>query len=488
MLLSKLIQDAPDIKITNIMTDSRKKRKNSIYFALKGFRNDGHNFIDQAIENGAIVVIHSEEILNKNEEVIYYKVEDVYEMLTQILIRYYNDPSNNMTLFGVTGTNGKTSVTSIIKNLLDNYQPTGYIGTLGVEYQDKKLEPSLTTPLINDLYEILASMNKAKVKACTLEVSSISLEQKRVNGLDFDFAIFTNLTHDHLDYHNTLDSYFESKKLLFDNLSSDAYAIVNIDDPKGLEIVQDTKAKVITYGIDNNADFIARDIKLLKNSTSFTLEYDGHSYRINTNLIAKFNIYNLLASLSALITFGVDIEELMPQLSNIKAIDGRMEVIDVGQPFNVIVDFAHTPDGILKVMNYAKSITPTTNRIIGVFGSAGKRDTKKRKVFGELANQYCNLTILTEDDPRDEQVHDIAMQIAEGITNNKYIIIESREDAIRQAIEIANTHDTIIILGKGNEKFMYYEEGKVDYQGDDIIAKYMIENYGIKGENENEIQ
>ena len=488
MLLSKLIKNAPDVKITNIMTDSRKKRKNSIYFALKGFVNDGHNFIQQAIDNGAIVIIHSEPIVNKVEDIIYYQVDDVYELLTQILIRFYNNPSNSITLFGVTGTNGKTSVTSIIKNIIDYYEPAGYIGTLGVEYKDVKKEPSLTTPLIQDLYETLSNMKKAKVKNCAVEVSSISLEQKRINGLDFDFAIFTNFTHDHLDYHITLESYFESKKILFDNLKEDAYAIVNVDDPKGLDIVKDTKAHIITYAIDNEADFMAKDIKLDKNFTSFTLQYEENTYRINTNLIAKFNIYNLLASLATLITYGLNIEELIPYLNNLKAIDGRMELINAGQSFNVIVDFAHTPDGILKVMNYARSITSSNNRIIAVFGSAGKRDYKKRKVFGELANKYCDITILTEDDPRDEKVYSIACQIAEGITEKNYIIIESREDAIRQAVELANSHDTILILGKGNERFMYHELGKVDYQGDDNIARYMIENYGIKGEENHELQ
>ena len=487
MLLSKLIQDAPDIKINNIMTDSRKKKKNSIYFALKGFINDGHKFIDEAINNGAIVIIHSEQLLDKKEDIIYYQVENVYDTLTQILIRYYNDPASKITLFGVTGTNGKTSVTSIIKDILDNFRPSGYIGTLGVKYKDNYKEPTLTTPTIDDLYEILYNMKKEKIKECAIEISSISLEQERTKGIDFDFAIFTNFTHDHLDYHNTLESYFESKKLLFDNLNENAYAITNIDDPKGYEIIKDTKANIITYGIDNQADIMAKDIKLDKDQTSFTLVYDNYNYRINTNLIAKFNIYNLLASLSVLITYGYNIKDLIPCINKLKSIDGRMEVIKNNQPYNVIIDFAHTPDGVLKVMNYAKSITPNTNRIIAVFGSAGKRDIKKRKVFGELANQYCDFVILTEDDPRDESVYDIANQIAQGITNINYIIIESREDAIRQAVELANTNDTIIILGKGNEKFMYQLEGKVEYQGDDTIAKYMIENYGVKGENNNEL-
>lgn len=488
MKLNSLFENAPDLEIQGLMSDSRKKRPNSIFFCVKGMMNDGHRFISQAIKNGAVCVVYSDPLEEMDSSVTYIRVKDVVKVYNQVADIFYNSPSKKMVVFGVTGTNGKSSVTNLIKNLLNEKVPTGYIGTISIEYGTVKLPPLLTTPEIDDLHGILHDMVEAGMKACTLEVSSIGIEQHRIDSIKFDVGVFTNLTHDHLDYHGTMENYFAAKKSFFDHLPEEAIAITNADDPYGLAIVEDCKCKVLTYGINKPADYQAVDIQLQKDKTVFTLKCIDKEYRVETNLVALFNIYNLLAAISAVHSKGIPIESFLMKLNHFDQIEGRMERIDVGQPFNVIVDFAHTPDGIKQVMEYAARITPKENRIIAVFGSAGKRDFKKRPIFGEIADKYCDMIILTEDDPRDENVYDIAQEIAEGIKKTNYIIIERRFDAIRQAIEMANEDDTILILGKGDEIFIYGEFGREPYLGDHRIAKEMIKKYYFGEGEENEIE
>lgn len=487
MKLTNLFENVPEIEIKSLMSDSRKKRPDSIFFCVKGIMFDGHKFIEQAIENGATVIVHSEEISYHHPEVTYIKVKDVTEAFNHVANIFYGLPSHTLTMYGVTGTNGKSSISCIIRDLLNQFTPTGYIGTIAIQYGNVKLPPLLTTPDIDDLHGILKDMVEAGITACSLEASSIGIEQGRVDSIDFDVSIFTNLTHDHLDYHGTIENYFLAKKKLFDHLKPDAYAITNIDDPYGRRIVENCPAKVITYGIDNDADYRVIDYQLLKDKTIFTLRCLGVDYQLETNLVAKFNIYNLVAAIAALNVTGISIETLAEPIKHIKQVEGRMERINQGQPFNILVDFAHTPDGIEQLCKYASEITPKSNRIIAITGSAGKRDTAKRPVFGELLDRYADLIILTEDDPRDENPIDICSEIAKGIKKTSYIMIESRYDAIRQAIEVAEENDTIIIMGKGDEKFIYREYGREPYEGDDSIAKEVLEKYYfMHGGKENE--
>ena len=477
MKLNELFENVPEIEIKGLMADSRKKRPDSIFFCVKGMMFDGHDFVEQAIENGAIVIVHSDDIANMHDDITYIRVKDVIKAFNNVADAFYGYPSHNMTMFGVTGTNGKSSISCIIRDVMNEFHPTGYIGTISIEYGNVKLPPLLTTPNIDDLHGILKDMKSAGMECCTLEASSIGIEQGRVDAIDFDVAIFTNLTHDHLDYHGTMENYFNAKKKFFDNMKSDGIVITNVDDEYGLEIVKDTKAKVITYGIDHKADFQATNIQLLKDRTRFNLKIANMEYLVETNLVARFNIYNVLAAICALHSKGISMTQMLPLLKHINQIEGRMQRISEGQPFNVLVDFAHTPDGIEKVCQYATAITPKGNRIIAITGSAGKRDTVKRPIFGQILDKYCDMIILTEDDPRDENPHEIAQEIATGIEKTNYVIIDDRHDAIRESIELANENDTIIILGKGDERFFYREFGREPYDGDDVIAKNMIHKY-----------
>lgn len=477
MKLNELFENVPDIEIKSLMADSRKKRPDSIFFCVKGMMFDGHKFVEQAIDNGAKVIVHSDPIENMHDDITYIRVKDVIQAFNSVADAFYGHPSHKLTMFGVTGTNGKSSISCMIRDILNEFEPTGYIGTISIEYGSVKLPPLLTTPDIDDLHGILKDMMDAGMKACALEASSIGIEQGRVDSIDFDVAMFTNLTHDHLDYHGTMANYFNAKKKLFDNLKPDAIAITNVDDPYGLKIVKDCPCRIVTYGIDNKADYKASNIQLLKDRTKFTLTVGNVNYDVETNLVAKFNIYNLLAVIASLNMKGLAIEDMLPYLKNLSQIEGRMQRISDGQPFNIVIDFAHTPDGIEKVCQYASAITPKGKRIIAITGSAGKRDSIKRPIFGQILDKYCDMIILTEDDPRDENPHEICEEIASGIKKTNYIVLVDRYAAIRESIELADVNDTIIILGKGDEKFIYREFGREPYEGDDTIAHEVLRKY-----------
>lgn len=484
MKLSELFENVPDIEIKSLMADSRTKRPDSIFFCEKGMMFDGHRFVDQAIANGAKVIVHSERIPYVHPDIIYIKVKDVNAVFNQVADAFYGHPSHNMKIFGVTGTNGKSSIACIIRDIMDPFMPTGYIGTISIEYGSVKLPPLLTTPNIDDLHGILKDMYDAGIKCCAMEASSIGIDQGRVDAIDFDYGIFTNLTHDHLDYHGTMENYFQAKKKFFDHLKRDAVAITNVDDPYGQRIVEDCQCRVVTYGIDNDADYQVTKYQLMKDRTRFVLRCNGMEYEMETNLVARFNIYNVVAAIAALNQGGLAMTQIMPALNHIRQIEGRMERIDCGQNFNVLVDFAHTPDGIEKVCQFAAAITPKDCRIIAVTGSAGKRDTVKRPIFGQLLDKYADMIILTEDDPRSEKPLDICTQIATGIQNKPYVVIEDRYDAIREAMEIAGAGDTVILMGKGDEKFIYREFGREPYEGDDAIAREVIEKYVLDQEED----
>lgn len=475
MRLSKLFKNAPTTNVTGLCFDSRKVKPGNVYFAMPGLVHDGHEFIDDAIDKGAICVVYSQELDHKRPGAIYVKVNDVNEAMNQCARLYYQKPSDKMMMYGITGTNGKSTIANIIRTILNTKEPCGYIGTIAISYGDITLSPDLTTPDALFLQEKLSDMVRAGMKACALEVSSHGLAQGRVNGIKFDVAIFTNFTYDHLDFHGTMEKYFAAKSILFkDRVKTEGVSILNADDAKFQDLKDLSKARVITYGIDNEADYRAIDIQMDSHATHFNLIYQGKSYSVMTNLVAKYNIYNLLAAIAALHETGMKLDDIIKAAVHIPQVAGRLEQIDEGQPFNVIVDFAHTPDGMEKMMQYGRSITKDDGSLIAVFGSAGKRDVAKRKVFGELADKYCDYVILTEDDPRDEDPKEIADEIKSGMSATTNVFVEDRYEAIRQAVETANPNDTILILGKGDEPFIYRENGRAPYIGDNVAVKECI--------------
>ena len=486
MKLSQMFDSALDIEIEELSFDSRQIVKNGCFFCIEGLNQDGHLFVDQAIDNGAICIIHQKPIENMRKDIVYIKVENTIKTLNRIANKFYGYPSRQLFVYGVTGTNGKSTIAKIIKDVRSQFEPCGYMGTINVEYGDVTLPPTLTTPDIITIHSTLKDMVDAGMKSVAIEVSSHGLELERVNTVDFDVAIFTNLTYDHLDFHGTIENYFEAKQKLFRMVKADGISILNADDGTFEKLKEISNARVVSYGIKNDADYRADDIHLGTYGSRFTLIHGEEQYAVETNLIAMYNIYNLLAAIAALHESGNDLQQIIHSVNHLTQVDGRMERIDEGQPFNVFVDFAHTPDGLTKVFEYARLITPAQRKITAVFGSAGKRDTKKRKVFGEIASKYCDTIILTEDDPRDEDPKEIAMEIKSGIVDTNNIYIANRYDAIRQAIETANVEDTILILGKGDETFIYRENGREAYMGDHMATREIIRKYylGIDDEIE----
>ncbi len=475
--LDKLISGAPSKIVDNLFTDSRKVEKNAIFFCVKGLVNDGHNYAKAAVANGAVCVVHSEDLNYYDNDVFYLKVDDVLDTLNEVAASFYDNPSKKLKVFAVTGTNGKTTVASLLRDILDNYEKAGYIGTINIQYDDNIIAADHTTPDVLDLQAVLAKMVQAHVKSVAIEVSSHSLEQKRVKALEVDFAIFSNLTHEHLDYHGSMENYFDAKSKLFSNLKSSQFAIINIDDEWGELLLNKSTGHNVTYAIEKKADYQAVDIEYFKGKTKFNLLYNDQIYPIVTNLVAKFNIYNLLSVIAALKESGLELLSIIENLGDLSQVDGRVEQIELGQDFSVIIDYAHTPDGFEQIFTYAQEIK-NDKKIIAVFGSAGERDIIKRKMLGEIANRFCDMIILTEEDPRNEDVRKISNKIAEGITGN-YVIIENRYDAIYQAVELANKGDIILILGKGNEQFIDKPQGREFYLGDGVIVKNIIQEYII---------
>lgn len=472
--LSTLLDIPSRISIHSLMIDSRISAPKSIFFAIKGLSFDGHKFVDEAIKNGAVVVVHSSE-LEHREKIIYFKVEDVIQTLSDVTNRFYDFPSSKLDMFGVTGTNGKSSVTALIKQLVSSFQACGVIGTIHASYKDTILTTQLTTPDLVALNQYLSSMVKEDVKACAMEVSSIGLDQRRTQNIDFDVAVFTNLTHDHLDYHGDMRQYFIAKSKLFSHIKPEGLCVINIDDEYGLKMVQEANSQVITVGENKNANVRLSKIVCESNSSSFELfdSIRNETVLVKTNLIARFNVSNLALALVSVVHHYQrsynDFLHLTPFLSQVH---GRMQRIEEKQDYDVIVDFAHTPDGLKQIFNYAKSTTK--GRVLSVFGSAGQRDTLKRKVFGQLADEACDMIILTEDDPRDEDVITICHHIAEGIKETPYVIITDRVQAIRQAITLCKKGDCLLILGKGCETNMARAYEKSDYVGDHIVAAAAI--------------
>ena len=474
MLLSEIFQAAPDVEIKGLCLDSRNVKKGDVFFCIEGQEADGHDFVDSAIKNGAVAIVHRKELSKKESEITYIKVQDVSKSLNIACDLFFGQPSKKMTMFGITGTNGKTSTANIIKDVISKDKPCGYIGTIAISYGDVVKAPDLTTPDPIILHSNLKEMVDHGMKAVALEVSSHGLALGRVETIDFDYAIFTNLTYDHLDFHKTMENYFEAKKRLFKELKPEGVAILNRDDVSFDELLECCRGKRVSYGIDNEADYRAVDIKMNPKGTEFTLIHEGEKYEVVTNLVAKYNVYNLMGAIAALNQSGMPLEDIVKQVASISQIDGRMEKIDEGQDFNVIVDYAHTPDGFEKIFEYGKAITPKDKRMVVVFGCAGKRDKAKRSVLGSIAGKYCDKVIVTEEDPRNEKVEDIAREICSGIKNTENIYIPNRYQAIEEAIRGAKSGDCVLILGKGDEPYMYREKGREPWVGDHVAAKEAV--------------
>lgn len=442
-----------EIEISEIVFDSRKAVKNSLYIAIKGTLVDGHQYIPSAIEKGAKAIVCEVLPEQKEEGIIYIKVENSSKVLGLLASNFYGNPSKGLILVGVTGTNGKTSVSTL---LFDIFKKMGYSSVLisTVEYRigDEVFPSTHTTPDIITLNKILYKAVEQGCQYAFMEVSSHGIHQGRIDGLNFRIAGFTNITHDHLDYHKTFLEYLNTKKRFFDELPQTAVAITNIDDKNGLVMLQNTKAKKKTYAVKTLADYHGKLLELDFNG--MLLDFNGKEFW--TTLTGKFNVYNLLLVFAIARELGFEENEILTTISQLKRVNGRFEVLKSQGGIIFVVDYAHTPDALENILDSINEIRTKNERLITVFGCGGDRDREKRPEMGKVATRKSTLAIITSDNPRTEDPAQIIKEIEAGVESqnfSKYITIPDRKEAIKMAIKFAEPKDIVLVAGKGHETY-----------------------------------
>lgn len=470
-----------------ICYDSRTVVKNSIFVAIKGFNFDGHDFVMDAIAKGATAVVLEDDSKISNDYLIHQNVtkilvKDARKTLAILSKNFFKNPSEKIKVIGVTGTNGKTSITYFVKSILDyaGYK-TGLIGTIANYIGDELVPSEKTTPEAVELNQLLERMVNENCNHCVMEVSSHSLELSRVYGINFKAGIFTNLTQDHLDFHQTMENYFLAKKKLFDALNENSFAIVNIDDEYGKRILLDTKAHLITYGNSEAAHYRFQNPTYTFEHLKFELSHQGKLYPVVANVTGTFNVYNLIASIAICHQLGIDLEIILEALQNLKQVPGRFEVVG-NYPVNVIVDYAHTADALKNVLLTIREILKLNNsmgKVVTVFGAGGDRDRTKRPKMGSVVEEFSDLAIITNDNPRNEDPQQIFNDILNGVNNkNKFKVIEDREEAIREAISTANVGDVVLLAGKGHEAYQVIKDKRISFDDRIEAQKILKEIFG----------
>lgn len=466
-------------EIENIAFDSRKVQQGGLFIAIPGAKYNGENFIKEALDKGAIAIVTEASIeslmpLNLDpENVTLLCVANARKSLATISANFYGNPSGQLNLTGITGTNGKTTLTYILEALAKaDGRDTGVVGTIDCHFGETKIPAAMTTPESLDLNQSFRQMLDTGITDCFLEVSSHALSQKRVCDMNFDVGIFTNLSRDHLDFHNDMEEYKNAKAELFKGNNVNI-AIVNIDDPTGKEFFDELKENVISTGINSFADFSAKDIVLTADGSRFTLKTPKRSVEIRTNLLGKHNIYNLLSASAYAVTQGMSLDLVQNTFQKIPCIPGRFEPINEGQNFSVLVDYAHTEDALSKAITAAKTFTE--EKVIVVFGCGGDRDKGKRKDMGRVATEKADFAVITSDNPRTEDPEKIIADILEGVpATSSHTTVTSRREAIEYAINRAEKNDLVLIAGKGHEDYQIVGTQK-NYFDDRVIAREFLE-------------
>ncbi len=462
--------------ITNIEIDSRKVAKDGCFVAIKGLTVDGHNYFDKAYENGARFFIVERDVKVSYDDVTVVKVKESRKALAVVAKALYDNVDENLKLIGVTGTNGKTSTTFFISHIL-NYakRKTLSIGTLGVKVGKDDINLPIaasTTPELTQLFDIFTYANDNGIKKVAMEVSSHSLELDKVYGLNFEVGIYTNLTQDHLDFHKTMENYLKAKSLLF---KQSKVSIINIDDTYAEEIIKSATGKVLTYGIDKDCDYQAKNLVLGDTFVEFDLTVNGDTQHFKVNVPGRFTVYNLLGTIGAVLnTTDLTLREIAKALEVCTGVPGRVQTINSKKGFSIIVDYAHTPDALEKVIETVRETT--TNKIITVFGCGGDRDSTKRPIMGKIATTLSDYTILTSDNPRFENPLDILEDIEKGVVGENYKMVEDRRDAIKTAIKLAEKGDKIIIAGKGHEDYQIIGDTKTHFDDYETTIELLEEN------------
>jgi len=464
-----------DVKISGVQYDSRKVQKDNLFVAIRGVGSDGHAFIGHAIANGAKAIVIEDDnaipdSMCMHQGIVKIVVGNTRKALAQIAANYFGHPAQSMTVIGVTGTNGKTTTTYLIKQMLESNGNTivGLIGTVEYRIGNETMPATHTTPESLELHQLFAEMKKKGCTHVVMEVSSHALHQYRVYGIPFSAGVFTNLTQDHLDYHRTMEEYFQAKKLLFDSLSAQSVAVINADSEYGKRIVETCKAKLVTYGITTAADIQATNVSVTVNGFTALI----HNKIISTTLIGRFNVYNFLAAYATVVGLGVAINEKV--FTTLTAAPGRFEQIQSPKGWTAIIDYAHTHDALENCLQAIHEVLPKngTNKIITIFGAGGDRDRTKRPKMGAVAERLSDLIIVTSDNPRTEEPMSIIDDILQGVQQKDKAIREpDRRKAIVLGLSMANAGDVVLIAGKGHEDYQVIGREKIHFSDKEEVLK-----------------
>lgn len=453
MRLYKLIEgladiNIPDREISSVTDNTKKVRKDCIFVCVKGGSFDGHDAAAEMLEKGAAVIVAEKDLGLGNKQII---TDNSRKFYGELCAAWFDHPEKKLKIIGVTGTNGKTTITNVIKNIfMKNGVKTGLIGTICNEIGDETVHTYNTTPMAFDYMCLLDKMVKAGCKYAVMEVSSFGLVQHRIGPTHFDMGIFTNLTQDHLDYHKTMENYYQAKKMMFDECD---YALINTDDEYGRRIFSEISCKKERYGISSEADYYADAIKIKSDGTSFWYCYNGKSQLVNMKMTGMFNVSNVTAAISVCLKAGLPIEDILNAVSEYNGVKGRCEIIPTGRDFTVICDYAHTPDAVENILKSVREYTE--GRLICLFGCGGNRDSKKRPLMAKAAAKFADRLIITSDNPRDEIPEAIIDDILAGLKDSEipFDVVVDRTKAIHHSLKIAEKGDIIVLAGKGHEDY-----------------------------------
>ena len=462
-----------DVLFNQIHFDSRKVKKEDLFVAQKGVQVDGHQFIDKAIDNGATIIVFDDENFNDFKTgITYIRVENSNKALAILASNFYENPSEKLTLVGVTGTNGKTTIATLLFNLFKKAGfKVGLLSTVVIQIDSEQIEATHTTPDSLTINRLLAKMVAQGLDYCFMEVSSHGIHQSRTAGLHFKGGIFTNLTHDHLDYHKTFAEYRDVKKQFFDELPKDAFALVNIDDKNGSVMLQNTKARKLTYALKTTADYKAR---IIENQLSGLLLQINNT-EVWSKLIGSFNAYNLTAIYGVAMELNLDKMETLRLISELNSVNGRFQYT-VSNNITAIVDYAHTPDALKNVLETINDIKVNESNVITVVGCGGDRDKTKRPKMGYIATQLSDQSIFTSDNPRSEDPEVIIEEMENGVSKeneDKYLSITNRKQAIKTACKLAKKGDILLIAGKGHETYQIIKGKKTDFDDYKIVQELL---------------
>ncbi len=468
-----------DRPISGLVMDSRRVVPGNLFFALPGLRTDGSGYIDEAISRGAVAVVTAKLPISVPAKVTFIQVADPRAQLARVAQRFYKFPDRDLDVVGVTGTNGKTTVSYLLRHLLGPDQRVGLLGTIRYDLGARSVPSFKTTPEAVDIFGMLAQMRDAGCKQAVMEVSSHGLDQKRVLGLQFGAAVFTNLTRDHLDYHPSMDDYFEVKTRLFTgaNGSLPKVAVINLDDAYGRRLVPlvDARVRQVTYGETADADVRAEDVEYGFKSTRFRLIWPDGTLRIESPLIGRFNLSNLLAVIATAWSLGRDPTVFLAKLRAFSGVPGRMESVDEGQSFNVLIDYAHTDDALRNALTMLRPVTP--GRLLVVFGCGGNRDRAKRPMMTTAVQEQADFAFATADNPRREDLKQIFADMETGVTDPAKITwIDDRRRAISLALDMAKPGDCLLIAGKGHESYQEFADTVIPFDDRQVVRELI----GIK--------